>query len=499
MDSENIKAINESYERLYEDWDKAGVMPHNVMGLSLGNLGIGKTVASAAGLVALAGTGLAKATLFAGKHIFMKKGFLKVLKRIGELEAYVMKGQNPQKFRFTATLDGGGTITTARTYDDIKDWMISGIKEEIEQYRQYNEGEHTGTSKKLNRRGMLVSSVGKYNKFFSNINKEFSNVKSNFDDDNIYEKFKNIVNQNLIWSEEYVNLLIKKYEKRFTIGKEDSGYNNKRLALYVSSLKQAWTVVKQEILTKYRQLLMDINRSPEFLELYKIVQRNYKSINNERNTPELTNVLNYVMALAYTNIGKDIKFAVYKENRYLHGTDKPESPCIILEEDMKSSNKSVKDNGDIYKALFQENPSFPRYIDDAANSESLEIKKLIAQKNRVVDGITPGNITVELFVDRNGDKKPTSTSASTSASARRTSVPPVPAVADRVYFKINTIDLGTGDKELIFDNTGDIIKFDSTTRTANIWLKWTCNFSDKNGNRLGIGTIYKQIEIERIK
>lgn len=515
MDSENIKAINESYERLYEDWDKAGVMPHKIMGLSLGNLGLGKTVASAAGLVALAGTGLAKAGLFAGKHILMKTGFLKVLKRIGEIEAYIMKGQNPQKFRFTAQLDGGGSITTARTYDDIKKWMLDGIKEEIAQYKEYNEGEHTSTSKKLNRKAMLVSSVNKYNRFFSNVNKDFSNVKSysSYGSSNdVYDEFKNVVSQNLTWSEEYVNLLIKKYEKRFTIGKEDSGYNNKRLALYVSSLKQAWTVVKQEILTKYKQLLIDINRSPEFLELYKIVSRAYNNL--DRSTPGSTAVLDNIMNLAYANTNGQITFVVESEDRILSKEDRTPIPCIIIEQNVEAQNDSTKNNGITYVSLFQNSMYRPKYITVAANEVANNIKKFLPKNDKTSNiinrGIVPGKITVELFASKENVKIESFDEKS------------APSTASRVFFEPNTIDDGVGDHELILNNTDKTIQFktvtpesstnatnntNTNTNTANkpatstasekaqIWLKWSCDFSDSKGEKLGTGTVYKPIDI----
>lgn len=508
MDSENIKAINESYERLYEDWDKAGVMPHKIMGLSLGNLGLGKTVASAAGLVALAGTGLAKAGLFAGKHILMKTGFLKVLKRIGEIEAYIMKGQNPQKFRFTAPLDGGGSITTARTYDDIKKWMLDEIKEEIAQYKEYNEGEHTDTSKKLNRKAMLVGSVNKYNKFFSNINKDFSNVKSYSSygsSSDVYDEFKNVVSQNLTWSEEYVNLLIKKYEKRFTIGKEDSGYNNKRLALYVSSLKQAWTVVKQEILTKYKQLLIDINRSPEFLELYKIVSRNYNNL--DRSTPGLTAVLDNIMDLAYANTNGQIEFVVESEDRILSKEDRTFVPCIIIEQNVEAKDDSTKNNGITYTSLFQNSMYRPKYITIAAGEVANNIKKFLPKNDKTSNiinrGIVPGKITVELFASKENGKL--------ESFDEKTA----PGVANRVLFEPNTVDDGVGDHELILNNTDKTIQFKTATNTTNantnantttpvtstksekaqIWLKWSCNFSDSKGEKLGTGTVYKPIDI----
>jgi len=420
--------IDESYQKLYEDFDKAGVLPHTVMGIKMP----GKLATGAAGLAALAGAALGKGVMFLGKHAFMKKGFLKVLKRIGEIEDYVINGNNSELFRRTANLKYGKEITTVKHYDDIKETILNEIKSDIEEFNDFKNGNHSGNSD-LNDQGSLVYIVNKYKKFFSNINRNFSQVNSGDSDEDIYNNLQKTIAENINKTEDYVkNVLIESFKKRFTIGKEDNVIQNRRLNGYIKALEQAWNVVKGEIIQKYKKLAVDINRSPEFKKLYDIVDNLYKTL------PNTKYAVNNIMDKALNKIGK----------------------TLILEYTIDASNN---------------------LIIDVTNSNNKNVMDLLHD-----EGNRPIDKPISLAVNEYNNSYKTDYKASINSNTNKIDAHARPYFGD----KNSPTYLGKDNNNNLYIPIQNLPNRTIPIKNGNEYLsiQWSCKFEDYYGNNAGTGT-----------
>lgn len=236
-------------EFLNEAGQYFGVVPHDLMHMDLDfgklkKIGLG-------GLGALAGAGL-----LAGKGIknllrrlLTKEGAKRVYRRIEELKAYICDGEYADKLRLTITMRNGDQVNTIRSYDQIVDAFKKNIQDDLDQYaasgvtkRKLKEsldeaGEETvrrdeykgsNTQSRLIDRSTMMYLLGKYSKLMRLVNKEFPDLRnggygysggSYGEGDDLYDMIKRTCEKNLSHSDRYIDKLIEKFEKKFTIKK----------------------------------------------------------------------------------------------------------------------------------------------------------------------------------------------------------------------------------------------------------------------------------------
>ena len=292
-----------------------GVVPHDLMHMDLDfgklkKLGLG-ALGALAGAGVLAGKGMSNLI----KRLLTKEGAKRVYRRIEELKAYICDGEYADKLRLTITMRDGKQVNTIRSYDQIVDAFKKNIQDDLDQYassgvtkRRLKEsideaGEETirrdeykgsNTQSRLIDRSTMMYLIGKYSKLMRLVNKDFPDLRNGGygysgggygEGDDLYDMIKRTCEKNLSHSDRYIDKLIEKFEKKFTIKKlldKDNPGNERAVAKWSAALHSAWDAKKQDIMTRYNQIPRDICRSAEFLAMYKLIVKLYRNMPDSR-------------------------------------------------------------------------------------------------------------------------------------------------------------------------------------------------------------------------
>lgn len=236
-------------EVLNEAGQYFGVVPHDLMHMDLDfgklkKIGLG-------GLGALAGAGLLAGKGMSNliKRLLTKEGAKRVYRRIEELKAYICDGEYADKLRLTITMRNGEHVNTIRSYDQIVDAFKKNIQDDLDQYAssgvmkrkikesvseadeetvRRDEYKGSNTQSRLIDRSTMMYLLGKYSKLMRLVNKEFPDLRNGGygysgggygEGDDLYDMIKRTCEKNLSHSDRYIDKLIEKFEKKFTIKK----------------------------------------------------------------------------------------------------------------------------------------------------------------------------------------------------------------------------------------------------------------------------------------